>query len=388
MDESSLQSEKAITYASHRVKPVGFWQTFRLFASRFDESGFTHWYVYVAGAYVLFFVPFLLQMSNQIQLFTPREMAFYRENLWLDLVIGIAVVLIVLSFNLWRSIVRETFEKLGTKQRIRLKDERGDLDQEYRAFLDEYQTDLLSTRRYVVIAILMIACVVLICALLIPYTTFSFPHLSPLLLFLTPGALVLGYFVGISTWIMIMTGIRLRALTLKFTLNIEPVHPDNCGGLRFLGNFCLGMALPILAGVAFFGLYGIGGAIFPDLIYDRHAAHIVAILGLVIFDVPLAFFSFFFPLWYIHRVMVECKETSEDIFGDYLAQLEKKLWVALRQKQLEEAKAIKEEIEIAQVINPDTQGFPSWPFDRRIFLIYLIPQLLPLLGIVLPLFIH
>jgi len=86
--------------------------------------------------------------------------------------------------------------------------------------------------------------------------------------------------------------------------------------------------------------------------------------------------------------MVERKEAYEDIFGDYLSQLEKKLWAALRQKNLEDAKALKEEIEVAQVINPDIQGYPSWPFDRRILLIYLLPQALPILGILLPLFLH
>jgi hypothetical protein len=387
MDESLQQPENAATFTSPPVRAVDFWQSFRLFASRIDESGFTHWYVYIVGSYILFFIPFLLQNSNLIKLFTPQEMAFYKENLWLNLIIGIAVVLIVLSFNLWRSIIQQTFERLGTKQRICLKNEHGDLDQEYRAFLDEYQADLLSTRRYFLTALLMVACVILVWALLIPYVSFS-AQLSPLLLFVTPGALVLGYFVGISSWIMIMSGIRLRALTLKFTLNIEPTHPDNCGGLRFLGNFCLGMALPILAGVTFFGLYGIGGAIFPALIHDRQAAKIEAILGLIMFDAPLAFFSFFFPLWCIHQEMAECKEAYEDIFGDYLSQLEKKLWAALKQKRLVEAKDIKEEIEIAQVINPDIQGYPSWPFDRRIFLIYLLPQALPILGILLPLFIH
>ena len=385
MDESLLQPENAaiLTSPSVPVVSVDFWQSFRLFASRFDESGFTHWYVYVVGSFVLYFIPFLLQYSNLIKLFTLQEMAFYKESLWLDLIIGIAVVLIVLTFNLWRSIIRQTFERLGTKQRIHLKNEQGDLDQEYRAFLDEYQADLLSTRRYIVAAIFMVGWVILIWSLVTPYVSFS-----RLLFFVTPGALVLGYFVGISSWIMIMSGIRLRALTLKFTLNIEPAHPDNCGGLRFLGNFCLAMALPILAGVAFFGLYGIGGAIFPSLIYDKNAAHIEAVLGLIIFDVPLAFFAFFFPLWCIHREMVERKEAYEDIFGDYLSQLEKKLWAALRQKNLEDAKALKEEIEVAQVINPDIQGYPSWPFDRRILLIYLLPQALPILGILLPLFLH
>src|SRR5205814_249100 len=205
-------------------------------------------------------------------------------------------VLIVLTFNLWRSIIRQTFERLGTKQRIHLKNEQGDLDQEYRAFLDEYQADLLSTRRYIVAAIFMVGWVILIWSLVTPYVSFS------------------------------------------------------------------------------------------SLIYDKNAAHLEAVLGLIIFDVPLAFFSFFFPLWCIHREMVERKEAYEDIFGDYLSQLEKKLWAALRQKNLEDAKALKEEIEIAQVINPDIQGYPSWPFDRRILLIYLLPQALPILGILLPLF--
>lgn len=389
MDESLLQPENAATFTPPpvAVAPVDFWQSFHLFASRFDESGFTHWYIYIAGSYALFFIPYPLQVAHLIQLFTPREMAFYSENPWLNLIIGIAVVLIVLSFNLWRSSIRETFERLGTKRRIHLKSEHGDFNKEYRAFLDEYQADLLSAKRYIFITLLMVICLLLFWVLLMPYVSFS-ARLSPLLLFVTPGALFLGYFVGVSSWIMIVSGNRLRALTLTFTLNIEPTHPDNCGGLRFLGNFCLYMALPILAGVTFFALYGIGGAFLPALIHDQQTVRIGAGLGLMALDVPLAIFSFFFPLWYIHREMVKCKEAYEDIFGDYLSRLEKNLWAALTQQHLKEAKALNKEIQIARVLNPDIQGYPSWPFDRRILLIYLLPQALPILSILLPLFIR
>src|SRR5437016_12769464 len=96
MDESLLRPENAATFTSPSavVAPADFWQSFRLFASRFDESGFTHWYVYIVGSYVLFFIPYLLQVAHLIRLFTPRELAFYNENLWLNLIIGIAVVLI------------------------------------------------------------------------------------------------------------------------------------------------------------------------------------------------------------------------------------------------------------------------------------------------------
>jgi hypothetical protein len=383
MNEPLLQPENAATFTSPSVAPADFWQSFHVFASRFDQSGFIYWYIYVLGSCAFFFIPFLLHVTHLIKIFTPRELAFYSENPWLILLIGIAVVLVVLSFNLWWSSIRKTFENLVTKQRIRLKNEHGNLDQEYRTFIDEFQADLLSRRRYIAVAISMGACLVLFWVLLIPYVSFS-ARLSPLLLFVTPGALILGYFLGISSWIMIMSGIRLRALTLKFMLEMEPAHPDNCGGLRFLGNFCLGLALPILVGVAFFALYGIGSTIFPMLIHNQQTIQIGAGLGLIVFDVPLAVLSFFFPLWYIHREMVASKEAFQDIFGEYISQLEKKLWTALTHTQLEEAKVIKEEIEIAQAMNPG--GYPSWPFDRRILFIYLLPQILPVLSLLLPLF--
>lgn len=385
MNDSLLQPENAAAFTSPSVAPGDFWQSFHVFASRFDESGFIYWYVYVLGSYVLFFIPFLLQATHLIKLFTPRELAFYSENPWLIIIIGVAVVLVVLSFNLWRSSIRKTFENLVAKKRIRLKNEHGDLDQEYRAFIDEYQADLLSTRRYIAVAISMVVCLILFWVLLIPYVSLS-ARLSPLLLFVTPGALILGYFLGISSWIMIVSGVRLRVLTLKFMLNIELAHPDNCGGLRFLGNFCLGLALPILVGVTFFALYGIGGTIFPVLIHNQPTVQIGAGLGLIMFDVPLAILAFFFPLWCVHREMVVSKEAFEDIFGDYVSQLEKKLWTTLTQKHLEEAKAIKEEIEIAHIISSDIKGYPSWPFDRRILFIYLLPQILPVLSVLLPLF--
>lgn len=359
-----------------------YWKSFRVFATRFDASGFTYWYLYIPGSYILFLLPFLLQQAGLITLFTPRELAFYSENPWLILFIGIEIILIVLSFNLWWTSICKTFQGLASKQRIFLRDTGGDFDREYHAFIEEYQAELRSTKRYLVVAISIATCLVLFWLLQQPYSHSTL--LSPLLLCLLPGALLLGYFLGIATWIMIASGLRLRALTLTFKLNVEASHPDDCGGLRFLGNFCLSMAIPILVGVAFFALYGIGGTLAPTLVSNQRSFQIGAALGLIIFDVPLAFLSFFFPLWYIHREMVANKEDFQDTYSDYTSGLQKQLWAALAGKQLTEAKTLKEELEIAQSINPAI--YPDWPFDRRILVIYLLPQALPVLSFLLQIF--
>lgn len=383
MSDAMLQPEKNVSLSSPLAMSADYWNSIHVFASRFDESGFTFWYIYILGAYTLLLLPFVLHVTHLINIFTPHELAFYRENLWLILFIGIAIVLMVLTFNMWRVSICTTFQTLITKQRIRLKNEDGNLDQEYRIFIDDYTKDLLSRRRYISVAISVAVCLVLFWLLLAPYVSFS-SHISPLLIFLIPSALILGYFLGISSWIMIVSGIRLRTLKLKFLIKIEPTHPDNCGGMRFLGDFCLGLALPILVGVAFFSLYGISGTIFPMMAPNQQAIQIGAGLGLILFDVPLAILSFFFPLWYIHRMMVASKEAFQDIFSEHISQLEKKLWEVLVLGQMKEARDIKEEIEIAQVVNPAT--YPSWPFDRRILVIYLLPQILPVMSVLLQLF--
>jgi hypothetical protein len=184
---------------------------------------------------------------------------------------------------------------------------------------------------------------------------------------------------------MAVSGSHIKNLTTKFQLTIQPSHPDKCGGLKVLGSFCLGMALPILIGATFLGVYSIGGAIYPDLTRKLNIIPVAASVALLVFVLPLATIAFFLPLWNIHCEMVRKKEEYEGEHADRIEKLEKRILAALDKGQLEEAKTARDEINIVRLLHPERIGYPSWPFDRRILLTFLTSQALPLLSLVVSL---
>jgi len=66
---------------------------------------------------------------------------------------------------------------------------------------------------------------------------------------------------------MYISGRYVRKLLRAFQLSIQPFHPDQCGGLKLLGNFCFGLGSPLLIAS---GLY-IGYMIFALLAYSVNA---------------------------------------------------------------------------------------------------------------------
>jgi hypothetical protein len=188
--------------------------------------------------------------------------------------------------------------------------------------------------------------------------------------------LIWGYFGAVSAWVILMTSLFLRQLTALFDLNIQPHHADKSGGLRLLGSFCFSMVLPLLIGTIFLGVYSIG------VMHLTGPIPTAARVALLLFALPVTTIAFFVPLWNIHEKMVQKKANYENGFARRIEQVSKRILTALDQRMLEEAKAAKEEMEILQVIDPNTIGYPSWPFDTRILIALLLPQIVALVSVV------
>jgi len=310
---------------------------------------------------------------------------------WTLIPLVIALALAILAFNRWRHHIPATFQMLLSKSRIASVSQAGDLHQEYQRFLEEYQRALLSHKRY-----FLVSTTVIICFLIFLVTTIqqlSYTAIPPVLwtLRLVAGlcsilvAVIWGYFFGIGAWAMCITGLYIKNLTSKFNLTIQPRHPDKCGGLKSLGDFCLSMALPILIGATFLGIWGIGATLYPDLIADPYIRPQLIVAGnaiLFLFALPLAFIAFFLPLWNVHLAMVARKERYADECADRVAKLEQKIWSSLDKGELEEAKAVREEVEFIQTLRPDKINYPVWPFDLNILLRFLTPQIVPIVSLV------
>ncbi len=403
MQESSFQQDGSISMDEPLVlqnnvpsAPTDFWHRFRLFRFNFEEYSFNHWYVFLLVGFSTFlFLDILYDVRNKSFDFSDSfEFSLTKFALtdWLFISLLVALALTVLAFNRWRGNIPTTFKLLLVKGRVRSLNQGSDINKEYSYFLEEYQRNLLSNKRYIVITISMVTCLALFffIALIryIPASLLGFKedplyYLIVWVFWTLLPAIFLGYFFGVGAWVIIITGLSIKNLTTKFELNIQPSHPDQCGGLKVLGDFCFGMALPLLIGATLLGIYGIGGIIYPDLTNRLFIVPVAANIFLFLFTLPLAAVAFFLPLWNIHCEMRRRREKYEDEFAERITKLEKKLHVSLDSGELEEAKFAKEEMEIVQVLHPDKIGYPLWPFDRRIMLTLLSTQIIPSISIII-----
>src|SRR5256712_1267052 len=312
---------------------------------------------------------------------------------WIYILGVVAISLMAVAFNNWRRNIHPIFQVLISKQRLRSIHKDGDVNEEYRRFLEKYQQALLSNKRYFLVGpmmIIFIGYILWVLPQVFSYyssTTKQVPLIGILRFFRfivgTPVALLLeSYFLVSGTWVLSVTGMYVRKLAIEFNFNIQPAHADHCGGLRVLGNLCLGIALPILILAMLLATYSICGLLLP---LSGRLEPIIADLLLIPFVLPLAAFAFFAPLWKIHQKMISERDTEEDKFADRVAALKEKIESLLDKENLEEAKAIKEKLEIIQALHSDNDSYPIWPFDRSILLKFLAPQIISVLSLLIQL---
>src|SRR6266849_4687352 len=385
MDSSGVSiSEPSPQNKSITSSLVDFQNTFRLFPLRFDTFCFDHWYWLIIG----FVVPYIISSFTfdvRIAQLCPQCEHFYNiKNVlsnWFFISLVVALVLELLTFNTWRRNILSTFQVLLNKRRIYSHNQDTEVAQEYRSFLNTYQSTLLSYKRYFVIAIPVIfTCIYLLYIWSDPGRKDALLSIDDwfIEILIILAFLFMSYFFGIAVWVMGVTGWYIKQLTEKFDLTILPSHPDNCGGLKSLGNLCLGMAIPILIGAISLGIWGIGDSIHEGI----HSYNIIADVFLIVFALPLAAIAFFVPLWNIHNNMIVRRDEYYDNFATRSAKLEKKIQSALDDGLIDEAKVARDEMEIVQVLHPSKIGYPTWPFDRRILLTFLASQIVPIVSLI------
>jgi hypothetical protein len=127
----------------------------------------------------------------------------------------------------------------------------GDADAFYLHLLEHYRDAPASLKRYVLSAFLMTFIGIVFAYNIVTALLSAGP--DPAVALLVVGKLLLVafylvgfYCIGILTWTLYISARSVRNLVRTFQLHIEPFHPDRCGGLRLLGNFCLGLGSPLL----------------------------------------------------------------------------------------------------------------------------------------------
>jgi hypothetical protein len=340
-------------------------QHFDVLPSRFDRFLFKYIYVYLLS---LFFLSELLNF-----LFLLSRNLLVGEALLQQ--VGFAVppmvvtILVLWRFNAWRVRSTHSLRDLVENKRIALLN--GDAETSYLRFLTHYRDALASPKRYFFSGFLMIIMGILSAYNIKQNLSSELPNTLVMIAVLTNllfGFLYLGafYCVGILTWAMYISGGYVRKLVRAFQLSIQPFHPDECGGLRLLGNFCFGLGSPLLIASGIF----IGYIIFALLEYSPGINSVgylagsvgLPLLFLLLFFSPGIVLDFILPLRDIHRKMVSERKANENRYFTRTEALREEIQALLDTNQIEAAKAVQENRALVEALYAP---YPTWPFHVR-----------------------
>ena len=161
------------------------------------------------------------------------------------------------------------------------------------------------------------------------------------------------------------------------SINVRPLHPDRCGGLRRLRDFAIIFTYLI-------ALAGLGLCLLGYLSFQAgHLATDYYLHFLLASYLILAPYCFFATLGTAHRAMKAAKESflrniSEQFQSTY-AETQKQL--TSKHGKLRESLG---KIEQLQTLHKLTRSFPVWPFDARSIQRFSITTAAPLLSFVVP----
>lgn len=335
---------------------------FKFSPSRSQQHFFRYFYFYFFGLYLLDIIQIVIahllvgKTNNIVNAIAPTR------NLLLILV---GLSLVILSFNIWKQHIPIVLKYVFDNKCILSASD--DFDIFYHKFLENYQKALYNRRRYLLICgLIVITAIYYYFAVFQPGLAFVIANPDPLLLkisyiihlILFAFFDVAGmYYLGEQGWVTYLSGRYINKLIQSYELNVKPLHPDKCGGLKELGSFCFGLLTPLLIAISYFTGYIFVALKYPNGTYD--ITTIIFILFLfVVYALPLAVFAFFIPIWSIHMKMLKVREFADESYATTLAILRQQIQALLNDERLEEVETKKKKMELIQSLYI---AYPSWP---------------------------
>ncbi len=195
----------------------------------------------------------------------------------------------------------------------------------------------------------------------------------------TVGTFVIAYMGSVLVLNLITNIWVLHHILGKKKLNVNPLHPDRCGGLRSLSHYSLKTAY--LA--AIFGIW-IGAVEYQFIMQGVWREYWFVLLIIPVYIV-LSITCFFGPLFAAHNGMEKAKvELLHQIARQFQA-----AYSEIHTYLSEDSDTLKqrtEKIQWLRTLYTMTDEFPVWPFDVQTLRRYLItaptPLIPPLIGLV------
>jgi hypothetical protein len=266
----------------------------------------------------------------------------------------------------------------------------------YEAYMEELQAALNSRVSWLaglVLAILM-------------SMTFSYRYATFLHINTDPGALLMGlpilwtyaiehgawaelafeipqilvaFVLGLFMWRLIVLAYGFHRLGDLFDINIQPQHPDQCGGMKPVGTMCLLAAAVIAVPAIFVGVW-IMLSQSPTSHYHGWVGFYSALWTLF----AVGALMFLVPVYGIHRSMLRRRtqlRVSLDQFSVRVNELVHTLVVSAESAAPDQVEELSKQISQLQLVYASTDHIPVWPVDRGILQKFGTAQIIPLLTV-------
>ena len=365
-----------------------FWENFELFPSKTERFIFGHIYSLI-GISIL---PYLVMVAGLLIAYfgygEPECWVIGKLTDWQMIIVAVGLVVISPIYLGWQSKIPETFQWLLGAQRISI--EEVQLKKAYLEFLSDYQRML--SEKYWRYSFSILFCVfVLAFNWSNPYFLDDIDngrYMDAMITIIKRvfGLFFWGYLSGLTVWPVFATGSQISKLGKRFNMIVQPHHPDRCGSLKPLGDFCFSMTSPLVVVGIILILLSLGGISILDVNLSGTGEDTILFANVILFAffLPLTVITFFLPLWNVHREMVRQKTNYEDEFSNEILRLKDQLRTSIRKERgWEEARVAKEKIEILQVLNPQSVGYPVWPFRYNLVISLFSPQILGIISTII-----
>lgn len=311
---------------------------------------------------------------------------------------GAAFALAAFSFVVWRRHIIPLFQSLLNSGSLSPIHEGDSLQKLATEQIEEYRKSLYCRKRFWVIGAVLALALGVALAIDRPRSLQTLLNSSDIFDRLTAVqtltclyliGVLYGYAFGAAAWVIFVTAQFIREIPRRFRVEVIPGHPDRCGGLRPLGDFCLLMAAPVLIGIVVSGFFALkylleSGSDLTRLHDNELAFFVFNGLAMTVFLIPLALIIFFWSLWRFHQTMLTQRRQRQDAHALLENQHRKLVQCALLSGDSVSAKAHADLLKTIQDTESARLEYPVWPFDWATLAKFATPQILSAAGVAVP----
>jgi hypothetical protein len=195
--------------------------------------------------------------------------------------------------------------------------------------------------------------------------------------------LVFAFVLGLLLWRMAVAAHKIYQLGNIFDLKLQVSHPDNCGGLRPLGDLCLTNALILTTPAIFLAAWL---TVIPAYgpFSARYSSYVGFYYDLLWIVVVLALVAFAQPLYGVHLAMVRERfrlQAPLDEVEQRISLLTQRLLEQARNANTEQLDDFRKQLGALREIYELNAQVPVWPFDRKVLGRFSLAQFVPLLSL-------